>query len=139
MKFGIFRFASGVLQVFAWICLIFGLIMAILIAVTPASEFFQALTGYGLTYTTGSLAALKWVSFVFCLIIALINWAVLMLLPGILRLLLAIESNTAVRSTKTVSPVITPPVAPKNACPNCGAPVNSGDRFCQSCGAKIGE
>lgn len=31
------------------------------------------------------------------------------------------------------------PAAPERICPNCGKPVPDGNRFCTSCGMKIGE
>ncbi|MGB9553086.1 MAG: zinc-ribbon domain-containing protein, partial [bacterium] len=60
--------------------------------------------------------------------------AFLLTVAGILVVLISIDHNLSPRYG-TVSQTVASPSNP--VCPNCGAPVKAGDRFCQNCGTKL--
>jgi hypothetical protein len=169
MRFPLFRFVSGLLQVFAWIVLILAIVAAILLVTVP-QEWIQNVQfeHQGQTYM---MTIPRWGGFFGLMLGGIIGWVSILALAGVLRLLTAIEENTF-RGRPTVPPYVppayvppayvppppamapvstAPPVAisstapPSSSavaaatCTNCGTPLKEADTFCQSCGKKMGE
>ena len=169
MRFPLFRFVSGLLQVFAWIVLILAIVAAILLVTVP-QEWIQNVQfeRLGQTYM---MTIPRWGGFFGLMLGGIIGWVSILALAGVLRLLTAIEENTF-RGRPTVPPYVSPayvppayvpplvamapvstapPVAVSSTappfssaeaaatCTNCGTPLKESDTFCQSCGKKMGE
>jgi hypothetical protein len=161
MRFSLYRIVSGVFQFFSWVWLILLLVAAILVVAVPLP--YMNMVPYGSDYTTQlSLYVLgyaRWGIFVGLIVVALIGWAGMMAFAGILRVLISIETNTFLASNRPFAygppvvpyppaPVPAPtyavppppplqPVPPSIPCPNCGAPLQPGDKYCQSCGKTL--
>lgn len=131
LKFGLFRFASGVLQVLAWVILVVSLVMAIVALAAPMNGWMhnvQFPQGMG----PENIRAMRWFAFIFLIIGGFAGWAVLLTFAGILSVLLSIESRLSLKAFSQQIPEVS-----GLTCPNCGAPVKPGDVFCQHCGRKL--
>lgn len=132
MRFGLFRFVSGVLQVFAWIVLIVGVILAIFSLAVP--DYYWLNYYSTMPMRAGNLMGMRILGFLIFLVGAISTWAFLLTVAGILVVLISIDHNLSPR----YGTVSQPTASPSNpVCPNCGAPVKTGDRFCQNCGTKL--
>jgi hypothetical protein len=168
MRFSLFRVVSGVLQFFAWVWMILLLVAGIIIVAVPIP--WESLNYYGMDYNLQMglyiFGWARWGVFIGMIVSALIGWAALMAIAGMLRLLISIETNTyqsanraplaypppaymappmpspSVYAPSPIPPaaptlgVVPPPAAPTYPYSNCGAELLPGDKFCQNCGAK---
>jgi len=134
MRFSLYHFVSGVLQVLAWLTLVLCVVFAIIVVASPYNGWY---TYYGSGMMEpmgpGAMAGMRWVLFVGLLIGGIASWAGLLAMAGILQLLISIDENTHPRAFSATAPGAVPGLK----CPACGAPIKPGDRFCQSCGAKL--
>ncbi|MEI6510109.1 MAG: zinc ribbon domain-containing protein [bacterium] len=160
-----FRVVSGVLQFFAWVWMILLLVAAIIIVAVPIP--WESMNYYGMDYNLQMglyiFGWARWGVFISLLVSAVIGWAAMMAIAGMLRLLISIETNTYQSANRAplaypppayapqpvpapavyASPpaptmgVVPPPAAPTYPCNNCGAELLPGDKFCQNCGAKL--
>ncbi len=131
MKFGLFRFASGVLQVLAWVILVVCLVMAIVALAAPMNGWM-----HNIQFPQGmgpeNIRAMRWVAFLFFIIGGFAGWAVLLTFAGILSVLISIESGLSFKGIPQQIQAVS-----GSSCPNCGSPVKPGDVFCQHCGKKL--
>jgi hypothetical protein len=152
MRFSLFRVVSGVLQFFAWVWMILLLAAAIIIVAVPIP--WESMNYYGMDYNLQMglyiFGWARWGAFIGLVVGAVIGWAAMMAIAGMLRLLISIETNTyqsANRAPLTYAPspippsaptlgVVPPPATPTFPCTNCGAQLLPDDKFCQNCGAK---
>lgn len=168
MRFSLYRVVTGVLQFFAWIWMILLLVAAICIVAIPIP--WESLNYYGADYNLQMglyiFGWARWGAFIGLIICALIGWAAMMAIAGMLRLLISIETNTYQSANRAplaypppayiTSPMPTPSVyapppippaaptigvvpltaAPTFPCSNCGTELQPGEKFCQNCGAK---
>ncbi len=171
MRFSLYRVVSGVLQFFAWVWMVLLLVAAIIIVAVPIP--WESLNYYGMDYNLQwglyIFGWARWGAFIGLIISAVIGWAAMMAIAGMLRLLVSIETNTyqganraplaypppayitppmptsPVYATTPFPPsaptlaVVPPAAAPSFPCSNCGAELQPGDKFCQSCGGKTPE
>ncbi|MCR4428243.1 MAG: zinc ribbon domain-containing protein [Caldiserica bacterium] len=131
MKFALFRFAGGVLQVLAWVVLVVSIVMAIVVLTAPM-DYWMRNVQYPPGMGPENIRAMRWVAFVVFIIGGIAGWAALLVFSGILSVLISIESSL---SPRTVPPQ--PQAVSGPTCPNCGARIKPGDLFCQNCGAKL--
>jgi hypothetical protein len=96
MRFPLYRFVSGLLQVFAWIVLVLAIVAAILLVAVP-QEWIQNVQfeWQGQAYMmTIPWNGVRWGGFFGILLGGIIGWVSILALAGVLRLLTAIEENT---------------------------------------------
>ena len=113
MRFPLYRFVSGLLQVFAWIVLILAIVAAILLVAVP-QEWIQNVQfeWQGQAYMmTIPWTGVRWGGFFGLMLGGIVGWVSIIALAGVLRLLTAIEENTF-RGRPTVPPYVPPAYVP---------------------------
>lgn len=134
MRFALYRFVSVILQVIAWLSLLVGIVVAIVVVSSPGDwmqPYMRNMYMWDL-----SASGMRWGMFAVWLIGGIITWACFLGFAGILHLLVAIEGNTASAKQVSSQALISGPAL---GCPACHSPIHEGDKFCQRCGTKIGD